>query len=38
MIEFGHPTYEASDDNLDARIKVAHIKFILVKHILTSNT
>ena len=29
MIEFGYPTYEASDDNLDAQIKVAPIKLKL---------
>ena len=28
-VRSGQPTYEACDDNLDARIKVAPIKFIL---------
>ena len=29
MIEFSHPAYEARDDNLDIRIYVVPIKFIL---------
>ena len=32
MIEFSYSTYEASDDNLDARTEVAPIKFILYKN------
>ena len=38
MLEFGHLTYEASDDNLDTQIKVAPIKFILFFWFFNENT
>ena len=31
MIEFFYPTHEASNDNFEAQIYVADIKFILLK-------
>ena len=31
MIEFNYPTYEASDDDLDAQIQVAPILIIQIK-------
>ena len=29
---FGYPIYEGSDDNLDAQLQVATIKFMVFKH------
>ena len=38
LIEFSYPTSEASDNNLDAQIQVAPIKFKLYKYdVYTSN-